>query len=201
MEIKVDRLVAGLKFVKHAAAPDDLRPILATVLLEGTAQGLFLVAADNYRIARAHVDDQPCAEFGRRPLSVDEVPVVLAFLKGETAVTLTPAPKNRPFVVWSTGGARELSTRTVDGRWPDYVSVLPKQAKNKLVAVNPRLLAEALAASKTAKGITARMYVTDALSPFLVVSNDGDNEYVEAVMPLRTPDDDGWVDRLAEKPA
>src|SRR3972149_3977778 len=69
-------LLRALRLVKHAAAAlEEGRPIIATILFEGDADGFRLVAADNYRIGIAKLDVEGDREtFGRGPLPLRETP-------------------------------------------------------------------------------------------------------------------------------
>src|SRR3972149_6391259 len=170
-------LLRALRLVKHAAADiEDGRPIIATILFEGDADGFRLVAADNYRIGIAKLDVEGDREtFGRGPLPLDELPVVLAVLgrwKFTAEVTLADSR-----LTFSAGG-RTATVRTVDGTYPDYRPVL--EGERRTLGVNATFLADI---GRATKGTTARIFVGAWNTPIEVQVEELD--YREYIMPVR----------------
>jgi len=181
-EVRPDRLAAGLAYVKHAMGTEPMRPILMGVLFEGTEDGLYLVAADNYRVARAKVDDEDWTAFGRVTVAAEELPLIVAFLKRKPLGVATITNPGSPYLTIAQGG-RQIVVRAIDGQYPNYRSIIPTSI-DRTIEANPRYLAEAVSAAKAAGFMVATLILRDRFDPIMVGSSDG--EFIEIIMPVRT---------------
>jgi DNA polymerase-3 subunit beta len=121
-----------------AASRDDARPILTGVLLVAEGSGLRLVATDSYRLAvrdlpgesrlAAHLSG--AAAEGRHVLvpakALGELQRLLA---AEQTVELSFSDRDACF---DTGRAR-VSTRLIEGQFPNYQQLIPTGYPNRLV--------------------------------------------------------------------
>jgi DNA polymerase-3 subunit beta len=127
----------ALRQVARAASGDESRPILTGVLLAAENDGLRLVATDSYRLA---VRDLP----GTSVLRTDQKVLVPSRALNELArllpssgeVTLRLGERDATFEV---GGAR-LSTRLIEGEFPNYRQLIPQQYPNRLTVGREPLL-------------------------------------------------------------
>lgn len=189
-------LLRAVKLVKHAAAKREDRPIIATILLEGDADGFRLVAADNYRIGIATVEALgDTADFGRVPLPIGEVPVVEAVLTDwHEAVEIEARDEHLTF----TTKTRTATVRTMSGTYPKYDTVLA--GDRSTLGVNLAFLAHLGRATKDAR---ARLFVGAWNTPIEIEVPDLD--YREYIMPIRleehTPAAIAAITRPEEVPA
>lgn len=169
-------LARALRLVKHAAAKEENRPILATILFEADDKGFRLVAADNYRIGIADVDASGDLEtFGRVPLPVDELPAVLAVLAGwKEAVTVAADGEHLTF----TTKIRTVTVRTMHGTYPRYETILGGDRTD--IGINPKFLSDLGKATKDAE---ARLSIGAWNTPVEVEIESLD--YREYIMPIR----------------
>ena len=127
----------ALRQVVRAASTDEARPILTGVLLTAEAEGLRMVATDSYRLA---VRDLP----GASVLGTDQKVLVpgralseLARLVGNTGeLTLRLGEREATFEV---GGTR-LTTRLIEGEFPNYRQLIPPTYPNKLTVAREPLM-------------------------------------------------------------
>jgi DNA polymerase-3 subunit beta len=127
----------ALRQVARAASGDESRPILTGVLLAAENDGLRLVATDSYRLA---VRDLP----GTSVLRTDQKVLVPSRALNELArllpssgeLTLRLGERDATFEV---GGAR-LSTRLIEGEFPNYRQLIPQQYPNRLTVGREPLL-------------------------------------------------------------
>jgi DNA polymerase-3 subunit beta len=131
-------LAEALRQVIPAASRDDARPILTGVLLVAEGSGLRLVATDSYRLAvrdlpgesrlAAHLSG--AAAEGRHVLvpakALGELQRLLA---AEQTVELSFSDRDACF---DTGRAR-VSTRLIEGQFPNYQQLIPTGYPNRLV--------------------------------------------------------------------
>ena len=142
-------LAEALRQVIPAASRDDARPILTGVLLVAEGSGLRLVATDSYRLGvrdlpgesvlAAHLSG--AAAEGRHVLVPAKALGELQRLLGAGAPGAAAAPGTENTVELSfsdrdacfdTGKAR-VSTRLIEGQFPNYQQLIPSGYPNRLV--------------------------------------------------------------------
>lgn len=123
--IDAGRLADTIRRVARSASKDESRPILTGVLVNIKDQKLEMVATDSYRLAimdsalPAEGDAELSAVIPARAL---EELARIASLEEVSEVKIL-AQDNQ--VVFGIGGV-ELSTRTIEGAFPDYRQLLPE---------------------------------------------------------------------------
>jgi DNA polymerase-3 subunit beta len=127
----------GVGQVARAASREEARPILTGVLIEATPEGITLVATDSYRLAirelqasgkgeaRALVPERAISEAGRAAAAEE---------KGEVEVILGEAQ-----TTFRVGGLR-LTSRLIEGEFPNYRQLIPEPGGSKLVVDRQELL-------------------------------------------------------------
>ena len=129
------RVAAGafaeaLRQVVSAASKDDARPILTGVLLTASAGGLRLVATDSYRLALRDLDGVSMLAEGQKVLvaakGLAEVQRLLTSADGEIDVVL--GEREVVFRV----GTTEVTTRLIEGEFPNYQQLIPSGYPNRL---------------------------------------------------------------------
>jgi len=132
-------LADALRQVVPAASRDDARPILTGVLLTATTTGLRLVATDSYRLAVRDLPGVTMLDEGQRVLvpakGLGEVQRLLD--GGELDVALSD--RDATFRV----GSVEVTTRLIEGDFPNYEQLIPSDYPNRLT-VERDVLAEAV---------------------------------------------------------
>ena len=135
--ISTDRLAAALRQVVRAASSDDSRPILTGVLMTAEADGLRLVATDSYRLAVCDLPGESLLGEGQHVLvpsrALNELAKVLA---GAESVTVRLGSRDASFSV----GDVQLTTRLIEGEFPNYKSLIPSNHPNKLTVEREGLL-------------------------------------------------------------
>jgi len=134
VSVPADDLAAGLKQVVLAASSDDARPILTGVLMTAEEGGLRLVATDSYRLAVRDLPDATVLGEGQKVLvpsrALGELIRVLGGAKevhvrlGERDVTFDVAPED--------GAKVQLTTRLIEGEFPNYRQLIPASYPNEL---------------------------------------------------------------------
>lgn len=118
----------ALRGVIPAASRDDARPILTGVLLTARGQGLRLVATDSYRLAVRDLEGVSMLGEGQHVLvsakALGEVQRLLT--DGEMQVVLSERD------VRFTGEKGEITTRLIDGEFPNYEQLIPSGYPNRL---------------------------------------------------------------------
>ncbi|HMK99271.1 MAG TPA: DNA polymerase III subunit beta [Acidimicrobiales bacterium] len=140
-------LAEALRQVVRAASSDDARPLLTGVLVSAEGEGTRLVATDSYRLALRDV-----AGTGPLPSGAEQILVpARALIELQRLLPSSAKEETTPSVGFSVSdldatfavGGVHLSTRLLDGRFPDYRQLIPPGYPNKL-RVNKDALLDAL---------------------------------------------------------
>lgn len=148
-----------------AAANDDSRPVLAGVYLHRTPHGLSLAAADGFRLAVRHIAVDVAESFQDfiAPASMLETLIPLLG-DGDVEFALTATGGQVVFK----SGAHTLVGRLVDGKFPDYERIIPREHAARLVCDTKELIAAiklaGLPTRDTVNTITLHIRNTSSLS-------------------------------------
>ena len=128
--IASDVLATAISKTIFAAGNDDLRPVMSGVFFQFSPEGLIFVATDAHKLvkyARTDVTASQVADFimPKKPLNI---------LKGilgtsDSDVVIEYNESNATFSFDS----YVLTCRLIDGKYPNYEAVIPKENPNKLM--------------------------------------------------------------------
>ena len=124
-----DVLATAISKTIFAAGNDDLRPVMSGVFFQFSTEGLTFVATDAHKLVRYTREDvkaNQVAEFimPKKPLNL--LKGILA--ASEDDVTIEYNESNAKFTFENS----ELICRLIDGKYPNYEAVIPKENPNKL---------------------------------------------------------------------
>ncbi len=127
--ISGDILATAINKTIFAAGNDDLRPVMSGVFFQFSTEGLTFVATDAHKLVkytREDVSANQVAEFimPKKPLNL--LKGILA--ASEDNVTIEYNDSNAKFTFENI----ELICRLIDGKYPNYEAVIPKENPNKL---------------------------------------------------------------------
>jgi len=139
-------LAGALRQVVRAASSDDARPLLTGVLIAAEGNGVRLVATDSYRLAMRDIDgsdalsDSAQILVPARALAELQKLSVLGSTVKESAEGESGGEGEGPTVGLSVGyhdvtftaGGVKVSTRLLDGSYPDYRQLIPAEYPNRL---------------------------------------------------------------------
>ncbi|TXE11860.1 DNA polymerase III subunit beta [Seonamhaeicola algicola] len=124
-----DILATAISKTIFAAGNDDLRPVMSGVFFQFSTEGLTFVATDAHKLVkytREDVKANQVAEFimPKKPLNL--LKGILA--ASEDEVTIEYNDSNAKFTFENS----VLICRLIDGKYPNYEAVIPKENPNKL---------------------------------------------------------------------
>src|SRR5690554_6998632 len=125
-----DILSTAISKTIFAAGNDDLRPVMSGVFFQFSTEGLIFVATDAHKLvkyARTDIKANQSAEFimPKKPLNI--LKNILAVSDAEVAIEY-----NESNAVFSFDNYM-LTCRLIDGKYPNYEAVIPKENPNKLL--------------------------------------------------------------------
>ncbi|KAA3623311.1 MAG: DNA polymerase III subunit beta [Flavobacterium sp.] len=127
--IQGDILATAISKTIFASGNDDLRPVMSGVFFQFSTEDLTFVATDAHKLvkySRADVSASQAAEFimPKKPLNL-----LKSILAGsEEDVVIEYNESNAKFSFDGT----EMVCRLIDGKYPNYEAVIPKENPNKL---------------------------------------------------------------------
>ena len=129
LEVDGDILLQGISRTIFATANDDLRPIMNGIFFEMDAENTTLVASDAHKLVR----------YTRKGLGADkEASFILPKKPAALLKNILPKEENKVVIEFDdknaafTLGDYNLVCRLVEGTYPQYNSVIPKDNPNKL---------------------------------------------------------------------
>ena len=127
----------ALKQVVRAASSDESRPILTGVLLAAEPDGLRLVATDSYRLAVRDLLGVSALASEQKVLVPSRALNELArMLPANGEITLRLGERDATFE----SGTARLTTRLIEGEFPNYRQLIPASHPNRLVVGREPLL-------------------------------------------------------------
>jgi DNA polymerase-3 subunit beta len=135
--VEAARFAEAVGQVGRAASRDEARPVLTGVLLEVSREGVTLVATDSYRLAvrdlvataageaKAIVPERAMAEAGRASQGIEKGDVELFLDESQVSFRL---------------GALTLTSRLIEGEFPNYRALLPERYESRLTVSRQQLM-------------------------------------------------------------
>jgi DNA polymerase-3 subunit beta len=137
VSVEAPAFAEGVGQVGRAASRDEARPVLTGVLIEANREGVTLAATDSYRLAvrelratgdgeaRALIPERAIAEAGRAAAGDEKGHVELVIGDAQTAFRVGPL---------------RMTSRLIEGEFPNYRQLLPEPGENRLSATRQELL-------------------------------------------------------------
>jgi DNA polymerase-3 subunit beta len=135
--VEAPRFAEAIAQVARAASKDEARPMLTGVLLEVSREGVTLVATDSYRLAvrelvatasgeaKALVPERAMTEAGRAAQAIEKGDIELFIDQSQVSFRL---------------GSLSLTSRLIDGEFPNYRQLLPEKYDNRLTGSRQQLI-------------------------------------------------------------
>jgi DNA polymerase III subunit beta len=164
--------------VGKAASRDEARPVLTGVLLEISREGVTMVATDSYRLAvrdliataqgeaKAIVPERAVTEAGRAAASEEKGGIELIVDDAQVSVRV---------------GTLTLTSRLIEGEFPNYRQLLPEGYENRLTISRQQLMDAVRRVGLLARDTTPVRLEFNALGVKLSSSSPDVGQAVEAV--------------------
>jgi DNA polymerase-3 subunit beta len=160
--IPAEVLATAISKTIFAAGNDDLRPVMSGVFFQFSPEGLIFVATDAHKLvkyARTDVKASQVADFimPKKPLNI--LKGILGASDAEVKIDYNDANATFSFENYI------LTCRLIDGKYPNYEAVIPKENPNKLLINRTQFLSSvrrvAIFANKTTHQIRLKIAGTE----------------------------------------
>ncbi|MCC7469545.1 MAG: DNA polymerase III subunit beta [Bacteroidetes bacterium] len=135
--IDVEKFIEGIKSVFYSSAINDIKPEISSVYIYNQEENIFFVSTDSFRLAEKNIKVKSITELDGLIIpykNVLEIIKLLSDIKGEMNVNYT---KNQISFVLP---GFYLTSRLIDGTFPDYRQIVPKSYKTKAIILKKDLL-------------------------------------------------------------
>lgn len=137
IEVSGELIANGINKTLFATGNDDLRPIMCGVLLELSDEGVTFVATDAHKLVRYRRFDTKAKKSASFVLPKKPLTLLKNSLTGlEDSVKIVYNATNALFAFNNI----EMVCRLVDGKYPNYEAVIPKENPNQLTIDRTALL-------------------------------------------------------------
>lgn len=138
--IKVGALESAISNTIFACGNDDLRPVMNGVLFQLKNNNITFVSTDAHRLAkyvRRNIETTQDADFivPKKPLGI--IKGLIPALGADNIVEVSYNESNASFVM----GSYEMKVRLIDGKYPNYEGVIPKDNPNSFTVDTKGFLA------------------------------------------------------------
>ncbi len=123
-------LIKGLKSVVYSASVSTIRPTLSSVLIVSEEESVVFVATDSFRLAEKKIGVKKHKDFNQILIPVKNISEIIRVLddtKDDVEVFL-----NENQIAFSYNDIY-LTSRVIDGTFPDYKQIIPKEVKTEVV--------------------------------------------------------------------
>lgn len=136
-DVDAKQFIKGLKSVWYAASTSGVKPELSSVYIYCEEGYVVFVATDSFRLAEKKIKIKKSKDFGSILIpfkNVSEIVRILEKAEGDVKVTLS---KNQLSCIYD---GVYLVSRVVDGVFPDYRQIIPKEEKTTVTVLKQDLL-------------------------------------------------------------
>ncbi|MBL4887250.1 MAG: DNA polymerase III subunit beta [Flavobacteriaceae bacterium] len=128
--IEADILATAINKTIFASGNDDLRPVMSGVFFQFSTDNLTFVATDAHKLVKYTREDLKASETAEFIMPKKPLNLMKSILTGsEEEVIIEYNETNARFKFENT----ELICRLIDGKYPNYEAVIPKENPNKLL--------------------------------------------------------------------
>jgi DNA polymerase III subunit beta len=129
--------IRGLKSVWYSAASSSMKPELSSVYIYPDNDLVVFVATDSFRLAEKKVKIKKVPEFSHILIPFKNIPEIIRVLETVTDDCEISISKNQ--ISFEAPGFY-LSSRVIDGTFPDYKQIIPKERKTEAVVIKQDLI-------------------------------------------------------------
>ncbi|HMM04089.1 MAG: DNA polymerase III subunit beta [Dysgonomonas sp.] len=130
LTIEPQVLFAGINRTLFASADDELRPVMNGVFFDITPEDLTFVASDGHKLVRCKTLSAKGAERASFILPKKPANLLKAILPKEAETVEIKFDENNAYIKMS---SYTMTCRFIEGRYPNYNSVIPQNNTNKVI--------------------------------------------------------------------
>jgi DNA polymerase-3 subunit beta len=137
LEIDAKTLISGFRSTQYAVALSDIKPEFASIYCFTEEQSLVMVATDSSRLAEKRIPLKKTPESLSVLIPGKNVVEIVRALENTTGAVEIFATKNQ--ISFHTEHLH-ITSRLVDGNFPDYKQIIPKQFQTEAVVLRQDII-------------------------------------------------------------
>lgn len=136
-EIESKKLIEGIKSVYYSSSLSDIKPEISSVYIYSSGDDLVFVSTDSFRLAEKKIKIKGVQEIPGILIPFKNIPEILRIFGESSGVVKVCFNKNQ--ISFSFDNIY-LTSRVIDGVFPDYRQIIPKEYKTDAVVLKQDLL-------------------------------------------------------------
>jgi len=136
-EIEAKRLAEGIKSVYYSSSVSDIKPEISSVFVYTNEDNLVFVSTDSFRLAEKKIKTRGLEEILGILIPFKNIAEILKVFGEVEGVVKICFNKNQ--ISFSSDGVY-LTSRIIDGVFPDYRQIIPKESSTEVVVLKQDLL-------------------------------------------------------------
>jgi len=136
-EIESKKLIEGIKGVYYSSSVSDIKPEISSVYIYSDGDNLVFVSTDSFRLAEKKIKIKGIEEISGILIPFKNVPEILRIFGEIEDIVSVCFNKNQ--ISFSSDGVY-LTSRVIDGVFPDYRQIIPKEFKIESIVLKQDLL-------------------------------------------------------------
>jgi DNA polymerase-3 subunit beta len=136
-EIEAKKLTEGIKMVYYSSSVSNIKPEISSVFMYSTPDNLVFVSTDSFRLAEKKIKMRGLEESLRILLPLKNVTEILKIFGEFQGLIKVRFNKNQ--ISFSAENIY-LTSRVIDGIFPDYRQIIPKDSSTEAVVLKQDLL-------------------------------------------------------------
>ncbi len=136
-EIESKKFMDGIKSVYYSSSPSDIKPEISSVFIYSNEDNLVFVSTDSFRLAEKKIKVKKIEEILGIIIPFKNVSEILRIFGDFTGNIEVCFNKNQ--ISFSTDNIY-LTSRVIDGVFPDYRQIIPKNSETTVVVLKQDLL-------------------------------------------------------------
>src|SRR3989344_1073451 len=137
LKIPAKKFIDGIRSVYYSSAISDIKPEISSVYIYPEDDNLIFVATDSFRLAEKKIKTKQTHDFDGILIpfkNISEIIKLFGDVDEDLSVSLT---KN---LISISGGNIYLTSRIIDGNFPDYKQIIPKNHTTEATVLKQDLL-------------------------------------------------------------
>ncbi len=136
-EMKASQFAEGIRSVYFCAATTEIKPEIASIFIYGDGETMNFVATDSFRLAEKKIKVRHLPEISKILIPYKNTADVLRVADAMGDTVRISFNKNQLSI---SGDGIYFTSRLIDGAFPDYQLILPKEELTRVVIMKQELL-------------------------------------------------------------
>ena len=137
IELPIETLINGVKSVVYSASMSDIKPEISSVYVYSENNEIVFVATDSFRLAEKRIVVEGVSSIPGIIVPVKNIQECIKIFTGVTETTKLFLGKN---LLSIQSDNIYFTSRIVDGNYPDYKQIIPKESKTDVVVLKDELI-------------------------------------------------------------